>query len=371
MGQNSMKVVILCTQLEGGGAQRASFKLSREFNKRGIIAENWFLYKKRDNYTGLGTIKICLNRPIKSVVDYVTISYNYYKYLKQFKPDAVIAFTHYANVLGLIIAYLAGVKIRVASHRNPSWGDMSGMLIKLDNFFAKHNIYTGITAVSESTKKTFSYYPPKVYNKLAVIKNGLDFSVSNKSKAEARASFNLPESSNIIGTIGRLSKQKNQQLLINAIVNLDQVCLAIVGDGELKQELEELVIKLNVEHRVFLLGEINYDQIPEFLTAIDVYVMPSLFEGLSNALVEAMSMGVPVISSDVDSQRDVVISEDGVSNGILLPVDNSQLWSDTIAKLLNDSEKMVYFSKRSEIRAADFTIKKMADGFLQVIDDNR
>lgn len=365
-----MKVIILCTQLEGGGAQRASFKLSNEFSKRGIEYENWFLYKKRDSYEGLGTTRICLNRPIKSAFDYLSISFTYYKFLKQAKPDVVITFTHYANVLGLLIAYIAGVKVRIASHRNPSWGDMSKWLIKMDTFCATKGIYTAITAVSSSTKKSFSYYPPDIYDKIVVIKNGFDFPVPKKSKIEARDFFKLPQSMKIVGTIGRLSKQKNQQLLINAIANVDNVCLAIAGDGELKEELKNLVDSLSLNDRVFMLGEISYDFIPEFLNAIDLYLMPSLFEGLSNALVEAMAMGVPVVSSDVESQRDVVLSENGVLNGVLLPIDDVNLWSDTISSLINDDDKISYYSKMSRQRASDFTVKKMADEFLKVISEN-
>src|SRR5690606_12657429 len=89
----------------------------------------------------------------------------------------------------------------------------------------------------------------------------------------------------------------------------------------------------SLKGRVHLLGELRHDQIPLFLKAIDIYTMPSLFEGLSNALVEAMASGVPVISSDIDAQKDIVISDDGVMNGILLDPLDSEQWRTEILNL--------------------------------------
>src|SRR5690606_39126075 len=203
------KTIILCTQLEGGGAQRAAYKLSNEFNKHGIVTENWFLYKKRDNFMGLGKTVVFLERPIASKWDYLKICRDFYLKLRKEKPDAIITFTHYANVLGLLVAFMAGVKVRVASHRNPSWGDMSKMLIMIDYLFAKWGIYTAITAVSKSTKETFRYYPKKVFDKIVVINNGLQKVQNTASKSEARSSLGLCQEVFLIGAIGRLSRQKN------------------------------------------------------------------------------------------------------------------------------------------------------------------
>lgn len=366
-----MKVVLLVTQLEGGGAQRASYRLAVSLREKGVHCENWFLYKKRDNFKGLGTTRVILSRPIRSAFDYLKISYNYYKLLKRSKPDVVIAFTHYANVLGLFIAFLAGVKVRIASHRNPSWGDMSKMLMSMDNIMAKTGVYTTITAVSESTKATYKYYPKSIYERIVVVKNGLIFPSVEKTKDACRETFSLSKDSKLIGTIGRLSRQKNHSTIIKAISDLPNVTLAIVGDGELRLETVQLIKELNMQDRVFLLGEIPYDHIPEFLKCLDVFVMPSLFEGLSNALVEAMSMGLPVLTSDVESQRDVVVSEDGSLNGILIPAEDIDAWRDEIHRLFLDPDKVNLLAMRSKARSMDFTMEKMADGFYTIIQSTR
>ncbi|UHG93163.1 glycosyltransferase family 4 protein [Spirosoma oryzicola] len=364
-----MKVFIICTQLEAGGAQRASIKLSQQFRNKGISCENLFLYKKRDSFKGIEHISVVQNRLITSPLDYIFISYKLIRKFKRDKPDVVITFTHYANILGLLCAYLAGVKTRIASHRNPSWGDMSKLWLQIDEFCAKRRIYTQITAVSKSTKSSFEFYPTHIYERITVINNGIEALTLNIGKREARQQLGLPIDSKIIGTIGRLSYQKNHKTLIEAMAKVDTGILVIAGEGELRLETSLLIDKLGLNDKVILLGEIRHDYIPLFLKAIDLFVMPSLFEGLSNALIEAMSMGVPVLTSDIDSQKDVVISDDGTLNGILLPAEDADMWGIQIKSILTDNDKLSYLSHRSLVRASDFTVEKMSSEFLKVINN--
>jgi glycosyltransferase involved in cell wall biosynthesis len=364
-----MKIVILCTQLEGGGAQRAAFKLANEINNRNFQCENWFLYKKRNNYSNNGIVRIIMDKTPKTFLDYFKISFNYFILLKKTKPDAVITFTHYANVLGLIIAYFAKIKIRVASHRNPSWGDMSKKLIFVDNFLARSRIYTSITAVSKSTKESFSYYPEDIYNSIKVINNGFDIVKKASSKADSRKLLGFPLQSKIIGNIGRLSFQKNQAFLIKIISEMKDICLVIAGEGEERENLQNLADNLNCSDRIFLIGELNYDLIPEFLNSIDLFTMPSLYEGLSNALVEAMANGLPIIASDVPSQRDVLVNNEGIATGMLLDPKDDLVWKKAIEEMFNNSEKMNYYSELSFKRSKDFSIENMCNSFINILNN--
>ncbi|MFS0489345.1 glycosyltransferase family 4 protein [Leadbetterella byssophila] len=367
-----MKIVILCTQLEGGGAQRAAYRLSGELNKLGNDAENWFFYKKRDNFKNLSVTRVFLDRPIKSILDYLKISFKYYRAIKKERPDAIIAFTHYSNVLGLFLAYCAGIKIRIASHRNPSWGDMSKLLQKVDSLFASAGIYTDITAVSKSTKESFKYYPRNIYDSILVVNNGLPRTFNKISQDEARGVFGLPKEVKILGTIGRLSPQKNHKFLIEMAKKLpDNIILVIAGDGELKEETKSIIGKYGLKERVILLGEISYEKIPTYLKCLDIFLMPSLFEGLSNALIEAMAAGIPVIASNIDSQKDVIISNDGIECGILLDIDDHIPWITAIQNLVDNKEKMEFYKEVALLRVRDFTVEKMAQDFLSVINKHK
>ncbi|MFH2047205.1 MAG: glycosyltransferase [Pseudomonadota bacterium] len=168
-----------------------------------------------------------------------------------------------------------------------------------------NKILTGIICVSNGVKeyivKTSWCLNEK---KITVIQNGLPFDdfLVTRDKADARNNF-LPEvtAKYWFGTAGRLSTVKNHKTLIEAFAKFvdttpDSV-LVIAGTGPLETELKDLVDKYGLNKKVFFLGFIT--KIPEFLKAIDVFVIPSLREGLCLALLEAMASELPVIASNV------------------------------------------------------------------------
>lgn len=364
-----MKVIILCTQLEGGGAQKAAIKLARELDKKGIESKNCFFYKKRNNYNSLGQNLLCFQQtPISSLLNYIKISRSYFNYLRREKPNVVIAFTHYANILGLIIAFLAGVKTRIASHRNPSWGDMPKFFQYIDKLCAFLNIYTHITAVSKSTKNSFKdLYTATDFERITVVENGIEQMSSNKRKEECRKEFGIPRNCFIIGNIGRLSQQKNQAFLINLVEKLNNVVVCIAGEGELHLQLDCLIKERNLSEKVILLGEIPNEKICDFLNCLDLYLMPSLFEGLSNALIEAMSMAIPVIASDIESQKDVIIDDNGTEYGVVLPLSQPELWLKTINKFQNEEKLILQYKSLSQKRSLDFSVERMSEKFNHII----
>jgi glycosyltransferase involved in cell wall biosynthesis len=362
-------IVLICTQLEAGGAQRAALRLAKYFRKQGNECENWFLYKKRDVFQDEPNIKIIYPGQIKSIGNLAVLFKDLYLHLKNSKPDVVITFGHNSNIIAQFIALFAGVKNRIASHRNPRWGYMSKSQQVIDSLWARIGIYKTITAVSGSTKQSFSNYPERIFKNIHVIENGLELeAVTVKNKTEAREALNLPKDVFLIGNVGRLSDQKNQRILVEAISQLsDDIHLSIAGEGELRDKLVNYANELNVAHRVHLLGEIEYSMMPIFFTAIDIFAMPSKFEGLSNALIEAMSANLPVICSSIDSQKDVLIMKDGTVAGKLLPVDQSDKWAKAITNLKKDRAMYLELQEKAKIRSEDFTIEKMGSAFLQLI----
>ncbi|MEX0681388.1 MAG: glycosyltransferase family 4 protein [Balneolales bacterium] len=365
------KIVILCTQLEAGGAQRAAIRLAEYLRNRGHVCENWFLYRKSETFKDVPHFRVLHDHP-KPPKNLLRLIYVLRKEIILFKPNVVISFAHNANLIGLFVAFLCGVQIRIASHRNPKWGYMSTLHRLTDFLWAVLGIYTEITAVSESTKASYSGYPPTIFNRIRVIQNGLAFHPSKKTRTETRNQLELPLSAFIIGNIGRLSQQKNQQLLLHTLSGLDdEIHLVIAGEGKLRENLLEIADMLKLNKRVHFIGELSYEKIPDLLKAIDVFVLPSQFEGLSNALLEAMNAGLPVICSSIDAQKEVLINQDDASAGFLLPPDDPEKWSDTISKLWSDKHLYNLYSKRSQVRANAFTMKAMGNGFLELIERNQ
>ncbi len=151
----------------------------------------------------------------------------------------------------------------------------------------------------------------------------------------------LSEKPFVIGTVGRLAAVKDQATLISAFKGLlDQnpgnrrdFRLIIAGEGPMRRQLEELILRWGLAEYVWMAGERN--DISELLRLFDVFVLPSLGEGISNTLLEAMATGLPVIATDVGGNPELV--EDGV-NGRLVPKENPASITACLQEFVSDRE---------------------------------
>lgn len=133
---------------------------------------------------------------------------------------------------------------------------------------------------------------------------------ADQHRPAMRYKLNFAEDDVVIGTIARLSPGKGHDSLIEAMQPLadapDNLKFLWVGDGPLRSRLEDRLTRLGLSDRVTLVGLVPPEQIPQYLSAMDVLVHPSYWEGLSRALPQAMLAGLPVVSYDVDGAREVV-----------------------------------------------------------------
>ncbi|MCK5371668.1 MAG: glycosyltransferase family 4 protein [Cyclobacteriaceae bacterium] len=363
-----MKVILLCSNYEPGGAQKWSIELEKSFKEKGIQAESWYLHRKYKNFTAEAPL-IILDKKISSPVDIISSLFLLAKRIRKVSPDAILASLPYGNTLGLIIAKLCGVKIRIASHHSLSNSELNILTKLLDYFCAISGIYTSIVAVSSPTKESFKYYPQKAFDKVQVINNGIEFKPSTKDSIDCRKMFGFDQRQFILGAIGRLVKLKNHLLLVELLPELKDVYLVIVGKGPLEDAILKRSVELGVEDQLKIINKVESEKIPDFLKAINVFVMPSSIEGLSLSLLEAMYAGLPILSSNIPSQKDVLIREsDGLEAGIVLPLDNPDKWIVTINRLKNENNLCESLSNNAIKRSQDFTLEKMTNGYISVFD---
>ena len=163
----------------------------------------------------------------------------------------------------------------------------------------------------------------------SIVYNGIEvdkFS-SPLDRVIARKIFNLDPTEFVFGNVGRLHEQKGHKFLLQAISRMtNRARLIIIGDGEIRNELTTLADQLGISDRVSFLGARN--DIHEFLSAIDVFMMPSLWEGQPIALLEALAIGKPCIASAVDGIPEIIV--DGV-NGYLV----SQKDVESLARMMD------------------------------------
>jgi glycosyltransferase involved in cell wall biosynthesis len=146
----------------------------------------------------------------------------------------------------------------------------------------------------------------------------------------------------VIGAVARLSREKGLHYLLEAfavvarrLAGHSQVRLVIAGEGRERRRLERLAARLGLGERVRLLGEVPHEQVPEVLQGLDIFAMPSTYEGFGVAALEAEAMEVPVVASRVHGIPDVVI--DG-ETGLLVPPRDRQALAAALERLASDSD---------------------------------
>lgn len=175
------------------------------------------------------------------------------------------------------------------------------------------------------------------------------------NKVGAREKFSLAQDAFIVGFVGYFKERKGYNRLLQACADLEGVKLAFAGRGENKPTGANVVFCESLPH----------EDIPEFLNAIDVFVLPTQNEGLSNAIIEAMSCGCCIVSSDLPFNWDVLNSK----NSILVDPNNIQEIRDAVIKLRDDAILRSNLSKKAMLDAEGYSIDNRAKNILKFISD--
>jgi sugar transferase (PEP-CTERM/EpsH1 system associated) len=183
---------------------------------------------------------------------------------------------------------------------------------------------------------------------------------------EARRVLGLPPEALIVGTVGRLDPVKDQAGLVRSFAALlrgqPDAFLVIAGEGPCRPELTRLIGELGVERRVRLLGDCP--DIPLVLSAMDLFVLPSIAEGLSNTVLEAMAAGLPVVATRVGGSPEMV--EDGVTGRLVAPQDPGAL-TEAISIYLEDAHLRAIHGKASRQRATErFGLERMCEAYIDL-----
>jgi glycosyltransferase involved in cell wall biosynthesis len=235
---------------------------------------------------------------------------------------------------------------------------------RIDGWTSRH-LTTHFHAVSSSAKESAVRNLRIPENRITVVRRGRDASrlgvLTPARRQQTRQALDIPDQNIVITNVGRHEYQKGQKCLLEAFANLStnysQLILLIAGrTGSSSQELMEIRDTLDLTQTVRFLG--HCENIPDILAATDLFVLPSLFEGLSGALIEAMALGLPVVASDIPPNREVL--EDG-KNAILVRPGSSVALADAVQVMLENHDLRKKFSLRSrEIFEERFTLDKSA-----------
>jgi glycosyltransferase involved in cell wall biosynthesis len=361
------KIIGIVSFMNAAGAQEALMRLMRQLRQRGHETEVWFLYEKTSCYRGEPGVRVILDKSRLSPLDIPSLIFRLIAMLRTARPDAVVGFLPLANIMGLSAAAAAGTELRIASQRSP--GPTFGRAMRvLDEFLGSRGVYGPIVCVSQSVKDSFAAYPRGYRDRLSVVNNGIEWMPSVLQKAQARASFGIPEDFPLLAASGRFEPQKNYDLMVRVMATTPRMRLAIAGDGRLRAANEALARDLGADDRIHFLGNLPHTRIKDFLRAADGFVQTSLFEGQSNSILEAMHEGLPIVCSDIPMQRETLCEESGDPAAMLVPLDDFEAWRGALIRLRDEERLSQELGARARaLVSRRFTLDRMIDGFETII----
>lgn len=254
-------------------------------------------------------------------------------YLRETRPQIVHTFLLTASLYGRLAAILEHVPIVIGTEVNIYERK------KKHHAIAERLLMAGTDRVIVSAASVRDFYIDQVHadpGKVDVIYNAVDFAQARAvtPRTEMRAALGLPADAPVAGMIARLTEQKGHRFLFEALAatpELAKVHLLVIGGGDLEQALVSRVEALGLTARVHFLGPRR--DLGDLLGAMDVFVMPSLWEGLPLSLVLAMGAGVPSVATAVAGIPEVI---DDYRTGLLVPASSSPALGAALARLFTD-----------------------------------
>jgi glycosyltransferase EpsF len=373
VSKNKTRVLIIISSPGMGGIEKQVLAFLRRYDRTRFIVDvacgGSIEGALRDKYLETGT-KLILCRWSRYIIPYV---WCLFRLLKRERYDVI--HTHAAETCGaaILAARLAGVPVRIASYdhtkthwRKPGLLTTSGVKILqwINRRFA--------TKIYGDAEVCLDVYYPDWRNKpdlFEICYDGVDiekFSTSG-SRQSIRKELSLSTDCLVVGHVGSFKKVKNHKTIVDmaSIVakKVEDVYFLLVGDGDLRQQTERQASAVGLRQRFIFTG--NRNDVPQLLSAMDVFVMPSLDEGFGLAVAEAQLGGLPVVASDILGIREALcpsmhkfcrqpLDSKGMAEQVILLLENHQLRS----RLGHEGKE--YVTKRFSI---DMTVKQLESAY--------
>jgi len=339
------KIMFYINAIHHGGAERVMVNLANMFSLRGyevILVTSFF---DREEYSLSSSVKRLSLEEAEANQSFLkknTTRINRLRAIcKKEGPDILVSFMAEANFRAILASRFLGIKTLI-SVRNDPRQEYPGFLFKAAAKIL-YPLASGCVFQTEDAKKWFSR---AVQKKSRIILNQVD---------EKFYKVNFSGERKDIVTVGRLESQKNQRLLIEAFAQIadhfPEVNLRIYGDGELRQSLAELAKSLGINNRVYFMGACM--DIQEKIQNAKLFVLSSDYEGLPNAVMEAMALGIPVVSTDCPCGGPRLLIKNNI-NGILVKTGDKAELIRAMDRILRDKKFAKKISVNARIRASEF-----------------
>ncbi len=337
--------MFLIPNLNSGGAERVAVQLSEQLSRMGNDVTIVMLRGEVQFYEPAGHVRvIALKLPhipvVSKLLRGMTVWGRLRHLYRKYETDVVIGFLNYSNIFAVASTMFSDTKVIISERNAPmEWDRHPEPFLRLRDFlYPKADaFYAQTPQAAEEARKRFGLARIRVINNpLKPLRIDADI---RKEK--------------LILNVGRLVPQKGQAMLLEAFAALDAPGwkLCILGEGELRTVLEEKARELGIGDRLVMPGEVR--DVDTWLAKASVFAFPSLFEGIPNALIEAMASGLPAVSFDCETGPSDLIEHE--KNGFLVPVGDVAALRRRLQRLIDDE------ALRSSMGAAAGKIAAMHD----------
>ncbi|GFI43482.1 GalNAc-alpha-(1-_4)-GalNAc-alpha-(1-_3)-diNAcBac-PP-undecaprenol alpha-1,4-N-acetyl-D-galactosaminyltransferase [Lachnospiraceae bacterium] len=332
------KVLFVTRFMSGGGAERVISVLSSEMEKQGYEVGILVYNRTEKDYATAFGVKVLTLGEGYSENKGNSVTRKFYRrkqirqVVKEYKPDVIIPFLKPIVVETYQFAASLGIPILATVRNVPQF---SGKLDRMMYLYAVSHC----KAVFLQTAQQKQNFNEKIHAKTFVVSNPVSEVFLETGAARNYELVQKP--SKVIVSAGRLDKQKNQKLLIEAMALVhkkhDDWVLKLFGEGKEKRNLEACIRNHKAENYIFLCGRTNH--LPEEFGKADLFVLSSDFEGMPNALLEAMAAGMPCVSTDCPTGPASLIGDNVY--GRLSPVSDAILLADNIMYFIEKPEEAI------------------------------
>lgn len=301
------RLLCIVGSMNAGGAETFLMKVYRSLNKKEYQMDFAVAISEKGHYDDEilsygGRIYHIIPKSLGFIKNFNSIrkivKENQYRYVLRTSQ-------HSLSALELLAAWLGGAKVRVfrSSNSNTTSGSKKQMLLhKMCSFMPKWFANVQIAPSTEAAEFMFGKGCVRK-GRAKLVQNGVDLSVyryDENSRKEIRRELGVPEDTLLVGHVGRFNQQKNHMFLLEVFRKIHQKhpksVLVLTGTGELEQQIREKAGALEITDCVIFTG-VRSD-VPQLMSAMDVFVFPSLYEGMPNTVIEAQATGLPCVIAD-------------------------------------------------------------------------
>ena len=328
------RIALFISSLQKGGSERVMVNLAEYFQRQKYDVILVTQYKKENEYEISPKIKRVYSEPDEeklqgSRLHNFKVRYDALRNIwKEYKPDIVLSFLGKNNMMAILTSAFLPNKVVVSVRGEPTMEYESAPLRIIAKWLFRYA--DGVVLQTEPAKK---FFPKAVRKKSVILPNPLNpaFLKTEKENEITRE--------NLIVAAGRLDENKNHAMLIHAFAKIEAEFpswnVVVYGEGECREALEALCVEKNLQERISFPGSVS--NVAEHIKKARIFVLTSNTEGMPNSIMEAMAMGLPVISTDCPCGGPATLIQNG-ENGLLVPVGDAYALADALRQIISDPE---------------------------------